>query len=212
MRRLRSASTSPPASTASMRACVSSNSSSSGSGAPMRRACAAPTAAAQPMRCASRSAPPVPNHVPQYSALATSGRIAHEVRRAGDGGEPLRVAHVRRAEHPDAAVRPRLLRRPLHGVVPVVDLDADRRPVALRLEAAARVLVHDHVPGAHDVGRRRARAGRSGACRARRACGPRAPAARRRCRGARRRRRAGRRRAWGSRRWTRGSRLRRPAW
>ena len=84
------------------------------------------------------------------------GQHRHEVRRAGDGGEPLRVAHVRRTEHPDAPVRPRLLRRPLDRVVAVVHLDRDRLPIALGLEATAGVLVDDGVSGAHDVGRRRA--------------------------------------------------------
>ncbi len=66
-----------------------------------------------------------------------------EVRRVRDGRHPLGVAHVRRAEHADSPVRPRLPRRPLDRVVAVLHVAAHVAPPALALEATAAVLQHD---------------------------------------------------------------------
>ena len=58
----------------------------------------------------------------------------------GRGGGPLRVAEVGLARHAHAPVAPRPARRPLDGVVAVVDLVPEGVPLALGAVLAAHVL------------------------------------------------------------------------
>ena len=73
------------------------------------------------------------------------GEDRGEVRRVGGRGQHLGRPDVGPSEHADLAVRIGQGRRPLHGIVAVPPLAAERVELALRVVPPARVLEHDHV-------------------------------------------------------------------
>src|SRR5258708_2890806 len=74
-----------------------------------------------------------------------NSKASRQMRRRGDGGQHLRGAHVRSAEHADFAIRIRQRRGPFDGVVAVLAMMLERNPSARGGKTAAHILHDDDV-------------------------------------------------------------------
>lgn len=76
---------------------------------------------------------------------------AAQMRRTLPRRQPLNGAQIRAAGHAHVAVRPRLLRDPLDGVVPVLTLAEVEVELTVRVSPAANVLEDDRIAVAHEI-------------------------------------------------------------